>query len=214
MAGANTDLDLTTAPAPRRASFEITALSIILGLVLALLAGSAAALYQRSRPALYRSSAVLLIDQPAVVSQTDNDGPLAKLQRLRYQYADLLTTSVIANPVSRQVDLPAALVQNSVIPVVQPTTFTIGVVAQTRVRSQASLIAQAAASELSTYISKQQAHTGIAPVARVVLNEVSTPRTGVQVAPKTQTVLVTGAIAFVVVAVGFVVVADQLRRRR
>jgi capsular polysaccharide biosynthesis protein len=193
---------------------EFTAISVILALVLAILAGAGAALYQRSRPATYESVAVLLIDQPLAVSQADNDGPLAKLQRLRYQYADLLGTSVIGDPVSRQVGVPASQVEHDLVGSVPPNTFTLNVISLSKSASRSSLLAQAGASALSDYVKSSQAQAGVSPVGRVVLTEVTSPTNGVQVAPRQRRAVVAGLIAFVVVGVAFLIVADVLRRRR
>lgn len=201
-------------PERRPAGFRIDLITGILALALALLAGAGAALYQNSRPATYQSAATLLIDQPLTVAVADNDGPLAKLQRLRYQYASLLPTDLIAGPVGRQLNLPTATVEGSLSSVVNPVSFTLVVVARGGDAGRTSLIAQAAASQLTSYVAQQQQDASIPQTSRVVLTEVVTPRAGVKVAPTTNKEVVSAVVAFVVVGLGFLILADLLRRRR
>jgi hypothetical protein len=193
---------------------EVSAITVILAIALGVLAGGGAALYQRSRPANYISEGVLLIDQPAVVAGAPDAGPLQKLQLLRLQYSSLLKTETIAGPVSRQVHLPIGEVEGALAGLVDPTTFTIGVAATTKSPSKSNLLAQAATAQLASYVAKSQARLGISPQARVVLDEVTTPRAGVRISVSTTKVLLPAIIAFIVVAGAFLVIADLLRRRQ
>jgi capsular polysaccharide biosynthesis protein len=211
MAGAETD-PLTSRPG-FSLPIEITAITAILALALALLAGAGAALYQRSRPSNYISIAVLLIDQPTTVATIPDVGPLIKLQQLRYQYADLVRTDVIADPVSRQVHLPVSRVEGDLTALVPLASFTISIVGTSKSPSESNLVTQAATAELINYVAKGQKNLGLAPTNYVVLDEVTTPHAGVKVSPSTTKVLVSAAIAFVVVGAAFLIVADLLRRR-
>lgn len=199
---------------PVRAPIEVTAITAILALALALLAGAGAALYQKSRPANFTSVGVLLIDQPTIVAENPDGSVLLKLQQLRYQYADLVRTSVIAQPVSQQIHLPVATVESDVSALVDPTSYTMAIVAIAKTPSEAETIAQATTNQLSSYVNKTQAHLGVPPTSRVVLDEITNPAQGVKVKPSLTKVLVSAAIAFVVVGAAFLIVADLLRRRR
>jgi hypothetical protein len=202
-------------PPPRQIAIpvEVSALTVILALVLALLAGAGAALYQHAKPTKYVSYAVLLIDQPVAVASDTGDSTLAKLQRLRYYYAGLLTTEVIASPVAQQLGLPVGTVEGSLSTLIGASTFTIDIIGQGANPSQSDDIAQAATSQLITYVRQQQAKIGIPVIARVTLTEVTNPRAGVKVSVSTKKLLISAAVAFVVVGVAFLIVADLLRRR-
>jgi uncharacterized protein involved in exopolysaccharide biosynthesis len=193
---------------------EVSAITAILALALALMAGAGAALYQKSRPSSYISVGVLLIDQPAVVASDPSGAPLQKLQLLRYQYAGLLKTETIAIPVARQIGtISAAQVEKDLSSSIDPLSFTINVVATSGSPTESNLVAQAAVSQLISYVNKAQAHIGIPPTARVVLNEVTTPHSGLKVTPSTTKILLPAAIAFIVVGGAFLIIADLLRRR-
>jgi capsular polysaccharide biosynthesis protein len=192
---------------------EVSAITVILALALGLLAGAGAALYQRSKSTSYLSQGVLLIDQPAVVANNPDAGPLQKLQLLRLQYASVVKTETIAAPVARQTNLSLGQVESELSALVDPTSFTINVVATSGSPSAASALAQAGTAQLISYVDKTQAHLGISPQNRVVLDEVTAPHAGVRV-PQTRTkILLPAAIAFLVVAGGFLIVADLMRRR-
>lgn len=212
MAGAETDA-LTDRRQRMSLPIEITAITAILALALALLAGAGAALYQRSRPSNYISIGVLLIDQPTAVASAPDSGALLKLQELRYQYADVVKTDIIADPVSRQLHLSVAQVEGDLTALVDPTSFTISIVGTAKSPSESNQVAQAAVAQLISYVARGQKHLGLPPTDYVVLDEITTPLAGVKVSPSTTKVLLSAAIAFVVVGAGFLIVADLLRRR-
>jgi hypothetical protein len=212
MAGAETD-PLTTRRPGFSIPIEVSALTVILALALALLAGAGAALYQRTRPASYLSVVVLYIDQPLAVASAPDSGELLKLQELRYQYGSLVRTDVIGRPVARQTKLPASVVESDLAALIDPASFTIDIVATTKSPSQSGVLAQDGATALINYVARTQLHLGIPAVNRVVLNETTTPHAGVAVTASTKKQLVSGAIAFIVVGAAFLVVADLLRRR-
>jgi hypothetical protein len=194
---------------------EITAITAILAIALGLMAGAGAALYQRHRPFNYVSVAVLLIDQPGPVANTPDAAPLQKLQLLRVQYAGLLKTEVIAGPVAQQVGgISTAQAEAELSAVVDPASFNLNIVATSNSPSESNLLAQAAVQQLTSYIDKAQAHIGVPPVDRVVLDEVTNPHAGVKVSTSTTKVVLPAVIAFIVVAGGFLIIADLLRRRR
>lgn len=197
-----------------RLPIEVSALTGILALVLSLLAGAGAALYQRSKPTHYISYSIMLIDQPLQVLQDTGDATLAKLQRLRFYYAGLVQTQIIASPVAQQVNLPVATVEGALSTLMSDSTFTIDLFAQGRDPQQAQTIAQAATDELITYVRQQQSKLGIPSPDRVTLTEVSNPGLGVKVAVSGKKELVSAGVAFVVVCAAFLIVADLLRRRQ
>jgi hypothetical protein len=208
-------LDETPGPrhARNRLPIEVSALTVILALVLALLAGAGAALYQRSKPTHYISFSSMLIDQPFAVISDPGDSTLAKLQRLRFYYAGLVQTSVISGPVAQQVHLPVGEVEGALTTLISPSTFTIDLFSQGRNPQEADTIAQAATNQLITYVRTQQDKLGITKVNQITLTEVSNPSAGVKVSVSTKKQLVSAGVAFVVVGAAFIIVADLLRRR-
>lgn len=192
---------------------EVTAITAILALALGLIAGAGAALYQRQRPNVYISSAVLFIDQPLVVATSPDTGPLLKLQLLRSQYTSLVTTDLIAGPVSRQLKLPEAQIEGALTATADPLSFTINILATASTPKNSGEIAQAASAELISYVAKSQAHLGIGPTNRVVLTELTAPHNGIRGPLSTSKAVLSGIVAFLVVAGGFLIIADLLRRR-
>jgi capsular polysaccharide biosynthesis protein len=213
--------DDMTGSRPRQVTIpiEVSALTVILALVLALLAGAGAALYQRSKPTHYISYSTMLIDQPFAVAQDPGDATLAKLQRLRFYYAGLVQTSIIAAPVASQLNsqyhlnLTTGQIEKSLSTLMGDSTFTIDLFAQGRGPEESSVIAQAATSQLIDYVRKQQAKLGISTVNRVTLTEVTSPVRGIKIKVSTRKQLVSAGVAFVVVGAAFIIVADLLRRR-
>jgi hypothetical protein len=199
-------------PARRRpVPLEVSALTVILAITLAVVAGAGAALYQRSKPTHYLSYSVLAIDQPLAVAADTGDSTLDKLQRLRSYYAGYLKTEVLAGPIAHQVHLPVGTVEGSVSTLISPANYLIYLFAQAPNPSESQSIAQAASSQLISYVRKRQGN--INAVNRVVLTEVTNPAIGVKVKESTRKVLVSAAVAFVVVGAAFIIVADLLRRR-
>jgi capsular polysaccharide biosynthesis protein len=211
--------DDANSPRPRQVTIpvEVSALTVILALVLALLAGAGAALYQRSKPTHYISWSSMLIDQPFQVASDAGDATLAKLQRLRFYYAGLVQTSIIAAPVASQLSdqyhLTTSQIEGAVNTLMGANTFTIELFAQGRNPQESSAIAQAATAELIDYVKRQQKDLGIPVVQRVTLTEITTPVAGVKVTVSTKKQLVSAGVAFVVVGAAFIIVADLLRRR-
>lgn len=192
---------------------EVTALTAILALALALMAGAGAALYQKTRPANYVSVGIVLIDQPVVVANDPGNGPLLKLQTLRLLYAGLIKTEVITQPVSRQVGLPIGEVAGDLGAAADPASFNIAILATAKSPDEAFAVAQAGTAQLISYVQKSQAHIGVVPQNRVVLTELSSPHRGVRASVSTTKILLPAVIAFLVVGGAFLIVADLLRRR-
>jgi hypothetical protein len=138
---------------------------------------------------------------------------LAKLQRLRSYYAQMLDTDVLAAPIGHQLHIPTGAVIGSVTTLISPSNFLIDLFAHSATPQQSQSIAQAATTQLISYVRKTQAKGGVLAVNRVVLREVTQPGLGIKVATSRKKELVSGGVAFVVVAAAFIVVADLLRRR-
>lgn len=192
---------------------EVSALTVILALALGLMAAGGAALYQRHKPTSYISLAVLQIDQPSAVVTDAGDATLAKLQRLRFYYAGMLDTDVLAEPIGHQLHIPTGAVIGSITTLISPSNFLIDLFSHSATPQQAQSIAQAATTQLIHYVRSTQIKAGIPALNRVVLREVTQPGLGFKVATSHKKELVSGGVAFVVVAAAFIIVADLLRRR-
>jgi hypothetical protein len=192
---------------------EVSALTVILALALGLMAAGGAALYQRHKPTAYISLAVLQIDQPIQVVNDPGDSVLAKLQRLRSYYAQMLDTEVLAAPIGHQLHIPTGAVIGSVTTLISPSNFLIDLFSHSPSPAQSQSIAQAATTSLIKYVRTSQVKAGVPAINRVVLREVTTPGLGFKVATSHKKELVSGGVAFVVVAAAFIIVADLLRRR-
>lgn len=193
---------------------EITAITAILALALALMAGAGAALYQKSRPSSYVSAGILQINQPLIIAQTPDGAPLQKLQILRYFYIGLLKTDTIGVPVAQQLgNVTPSQVEGAITGLADPLTFTITIVATTKSPTLSNQIAQATISQLTSYVDKSQEHIGVRQADRVELIEATQPHAGVKISLSTTKVLLPAVIAFIVVGGAFLIVADRLRRR-
>jgi hypothetical protein len=199
-------------PGRRRAiPLEVSALTVILAITLAVVAGAGAALYQRSKPSPYVSFGILAIDQPVAVSGDLGDTVLQKLQRLRGYYAQYLKTDVLAGPIAQQVGLPVGVVEGSIQTAISPSNYLIEIIASSNQPNRAQSIAQAATSQLVSYVRKKQSN--LQSINQVTLTEVTHPSYGIKLAQSKKKVLISAAVAFVVVGAAFIIVADLLRRR-
>src|SRR5205814_7544487 len=84
--------------------------SLWIAIVAGLLAASVASTLSLTRPATYRSQATLLIDEPAAVGSSQDQGVLLKLSSLRDKYAALASTSAIVDPAAQQSGLPSSTI--------------------------------------------------------------------------------------------------------
>jgi hypothetical protein len=195
----------------RTIPLEVRFLTVILAITLGVVAGAGAALYQRTRPTNYFSIAVLAIDQPIQVSGDVGDTTLLKLQRLRGYYTQYLKTEVLASPIAHQLNLPVGRVEADITPVNNASNYLIELVTTDRSPSQAESIAQAATSQLVSFVRKKQPN--IPASDRVILTEVTNPSFGAKIRVSSDKVLTSAVVAFIVVAAAFIIVADLLRRR-
>lgn len=195
----------------RTVPLEVSALTVILAITLAVVAGAGAALYQRSRPSPYVSFSELAIDQPVAVSGDLGDTVLQKLQRLRGYYTQYLKTDVLGGPIAQQVGLPVGLVESAIQTEISPANYLIEIIATSSRPTVSQTIAQAATSQLISYVRKKQ--SSFQKINQVTLTEVTHPSIGIKLAHSQKKILISAAVAFVVVGAAFIIVADLLRRR-
>jgi capsular polysaccharide biosynthesis protein len=169
-----------------------------------LVTGAMASLAVHLRGETYRSTAVLSIDQPAVLQGPSTPGPILKLQTLRAQYAALLSTRALLDPISRRVGRPASELEDDLQAVASKNSLLIVVTANGDDAEDTRLLARTAASELVRYASSTQDDAGVKPRQKVVLSILSPARSSQVVAGSRRTVVTTGLFVGAI-AVGLVV---------
>jgi capsular polysaccharide biosynthesis protein len=168
-------VEQTAAPASRRGMLSPTGLTVGLALLALLVCGAAGAAIARSGEVSYGSNTVLSIDQPRVVAEARDVGPLEKLNRLRLQYAALLRTAVVADRIAEETGLSPAEVSRSVQAAPQLNSLLIVITASAAEADTARELAEASAEALIDFSEQSQAGSGIPEEQRVELSVVSPP---------------------------------------
>jgi hypothetical protein len=114
----------------------------------------------------YVSRAALLIDQPQAVASSSDEGVIRKLNLLRLKYVGLIPTSVIAGPLARDLDLPAARIAASTGGYVTGDALVLYTWAADRDPAEARRISTALARRVVSFADDEQAASGIPPDAR------------------------------------------------
>jgi capsular polysaccharide biosynthesis protein len=123
--------------------------------------------------AVYASSATLILDQPAALAASNNEGYVLKLSRLRVKYGDLAGTRVLLDPVAERLNLDVGAVRRTSRVQVPPPSLLIfsGGVSGNPARAQQ--VAQTMAEEMIAYAEEEQRSAGVAPEQRIVLSVVT-----------------------------------------
>lgn len=195
-------------------SLRFPLVPMLMVLVVALLAGAATSVYELTRPAVYTSNAVLLIDQEPAIVASGGEGIIGKLQALRYKYVGIVGTMTFARPVAQQTGLPEALVHSALSASADANTLLISVTASTHTAHDASLIAQAAAGELVSYLHNEQQSIGVKPQDQVTLTVVSPASAPQQISPHKRRGAFIGLGVFAGVLVIGALLVDLVRPRR
>jgi capsular polysaccharide biosynthesis protein len=190
------------------------AATLVLTAVVAVVLGGLVTLYAATRPASYRSVSVLEIDQVNAIAGSGDEGVLAKLGRLRYKYAGIVTTDAFAAPVAQQAGLATPAVHGALFASVDPTSLLMSVGAISGSPGEAQRISQIAATQLVTYVGREQTTARIPSNQQVTFTVLSQASQGVRVAPNRKRALLVGALTALAVVVVGAVVADLLHRRR
>jgi capsular polysaccharide biosynthesis protein len=176
-----------------------------------LLTGGMAALAVHLRGETFRSTAVLSIDQPAVLQGPATPGPVLKLQTLRAQYAALLSTRALLDPIARRVGRPAPELEDDLQATASKNSLLIVITANGDDASDTRLLAGAAANELVRYVSTSQDDAGVKPRLKVVLSVVSAARPSQVIAGGRRTVVTTGLLVGLVAAALVVALGSWVR---
>jgi capsular polysaccharide biosynthesis protein len=165
------------------------------------------------RAPTYVASAATMLDQPLTIAQSQDAGVIDKLARLRLKYAGILRSDAVVNAAATSAGVSRDTVAATEVVRVDPGSLLLYVGASGTRASQAVRVANALASALSGYVTREQRSAQIAPRDRVELTVVAPARHAAAVLPtsrqKLLTGLGTGLLAFVLLAG----VLDVLRRR-
>jgi capsular polysaccharide biosynthesis protein len=183
----------------------------LLALVTFLVTGALGALVVRADGPTYRSTAVLSIDQPSVLSRSAQPGPVLKLQILRAQYAALLGTRLLLDPIAERVDRPAGEVQEALRGVAAKNSLLVVITGEGDDAAEARALAEAASDELITYVTRSQDESFVKKDDQVALQLLSPARPGVVVTGARRTVVTTGLFVGLVCAAGVVAMATWVR---
>jgi capsular polysaccharide biosynthesis protein len=165
------------------------------------------------RAPTYVASAATMLDQPLTIAQSQDAGVIDKLARLRLKYAGILRSDAVVNAAATSAGVSRDTVAATEVVRVDPGSLLLYVGASGTRASQAVRVANALASALSGYVTREQRSAQIAPRDRVELTVVAPARHAAAVLPtsrqKLLTGLGTGLVAFVLLAG----VLDVMRRR-
>ena len=178
------------------------AILVLISLVAGIFVGLLAAVATKHGTKTFQSQAVLEIDQPTAVALSTDDGVIAKLSRLRFKYAGLISTQTFATPVAQKLGLPVGAVLGSLYPIVDPSTLIMAVGARTHNAAQATQLAQAGAQELVDYTATEQNALKVPEADKISFSIVTQAGQAVRTAPTNQRVTLIGLGAFAFVAAG------------
>lgn len=189
-------------------------LACLVGLVVAVLSGLLAA----RGTVLYSSQTALLIDDPYSLATATDEGQIIKLSDLRYKYASLAATEVIAGPVATELHVPVGLVEQATSVSAPGGNLLLYVTGRWITPGFAQQLATSVSQEISAYI-QQEESTYDVPQAdryRAVLVNPASPAVGSGPSRKHAALVGLGAFAgsaVVVFVLGQLVWEPRLRRR-
>lgn len=177
--------------------------------VVGVLAGFAAA----NVGVTYSSQATLLIDQPRAIAASGDEGVVAKLSRLRYKYAGLVTTTRVAGPAAQATGLSEGAASGRLFATVDPTSLLLAVGSRGSDAASTRRLAVAAADALVGYVRSEQERAGIPARQRLTLSVVVPAGPARQISPTLRREAVIGLLA-ALVALGVVAGVAALSARR
>lgn len=135
--------------------------AVVVGVALAAGLGALGVSTVLSGPTTYSSQTVMAIDSPYGLAAAGDEGQLLKLDEIRYKYASLATTYLIAQPVARSLgtSVGAVLGGTSVVP--ESDALLMTVTGTWSTPSGAARLSSAVASELSTYVQNENSSYAI-----------------------------------------------------
>ena len=190
--------------------------ALTLAVLAFVLVGGLGAVAARDRDVQYGSNTVLVIDEPLLIAQSRDAGPIEKLGRLRLQYAALVKTAAIADDIAARTGRSAGDVASHVDVLPSQNSLLVVVTARDRQRSRAVQLASATADALIRYTTESQAKAQVPAAQRVTFSVVTPARTTYAILQgKRYVATVAGCLGLVAAAAVYVVVSlsSALRRR-
>jgi capsular polysaccharide biosynthesis protein len=165
------------------------------------------------RAPTYVASAATMLDQPLTIAQSQDAGVVDKLARLRLKYAGILRSDAVVNAAATSAGVSRDTVAATEVVRVDPGSLLLYVGASGTRPAQAVRVANALASALSSYVTREQRSAQIAPRDRVELTVLAPARHAAAVLPTSRQKLLTGLGAGLVAFVLLAGVLDVMRRR-
>lgn len=184
---------------------------LLAGLLVAVLLGGLGAGLSMTGATSYSSTTVMLIDDPLQLASAGSESQLLKLSVLRYKYADLAQTSVLATPVAQDLNLPVSDVLDEVTVGTPVGSLLLDVTATAPNPALAESLSQAMANELTTYVRTEDTTYAIPAADRYTLNVVDPASTASAHGPSTRHALTLG-IGLAVLGFLLGLVTVQVRR--
>ena len=178
----------------------VAALAFVLG---AAIAGAVTA----TAAPTWQSTAILDIDQPLAVAASNNPSVLDKLSRLRFKYAGLVATELLALPVADELDEDVAVVRDRLGATAQPADLLLRVTGTAEDPETARRTADAAARVLADFVEKEQVDDQVPAPQRVVLEVVDVAAPAQQIGPARGQILVSAVLAGTLLAGAVLLVA-------
>lgn len=183
---------------------------LVLAVVIGVFVAAVMVAVSAARDDVYESRATLLIDQPSAIASAPLEGVIQKLDRLRFKYAPLLSTSVMRRPVLESTGLRRdQVVELQATP--RPNSLLIDVFAQAKTPQASRALAEAGAQQIAAYAATEQADIGIEEASRFLFEHVDEARPGARVSAGVERSLTIAVLAGFFAAVGVVLVLYALR---
>jgi len=174
--------------------------NIVFALILGVLAAAGGAAIGLKQPTLYSGKAIMLIDQPRLVANSTDEGPIRKLALLRLKYAELADTPAITGPASAQLGTTEVQVRDHVMAIANPQTLLLEIDATNSTLSGADRTANTVAQTVATYADQEQARQGVPQLDRYGFTIVQPASLAAKTQPSThralQAALALGLIGF------------------
>lgn len=171
---------------------------LVIGLVFGLLAG----ILVHRGPTTYTSQTVMILDDPLGIALSGNEGPVVKLADLRFKYASLASTEVIAGPVAQALRVPVGVVLGSTTVSVPQSSLLFDVDARWSTPGLATELSAAMAQEITHYVQQENAANHIPAEDAFSAVTVSPATSGAASGPSTSKAVLAG---FLVLLAGFAV---------
>ena len=183
--------------------------NLIFAMILGVLAAAGGAAIGLNRPTEYSGTAVMIIDQPRLLANSTDEGPIRKLALLRLKYAELADTPAITGPAATQLGLTEREVRDRVTAVADAQTLLLKINATDPARAGADKTANTVAQAVATYADQEQARQGIPQTDRFKFTVVQPASLAARTQPSTSRAL-QAAFALGIIGFGLAYVVLQL----